>query len=213
MRLRSRCGVFGLDQRAGKSVARERIRSFSSSVRAAGRRRWRGRGPRARLCRARSASFQSASRLSAMSRLSGRRPGSGGGPARRGGGRVRRARAQRSASATRVSSPACTVSATSSACGVRASRNRLPTAASTTPPGTFWQRCRRLGCSDSCIGSRGPDTAAGVVAQSFGVRSARRWPGPAAARCLPGRDRRRNRRRGRWRWPAAVFGWSRTCPG
>ena len=28
MRLRSRCGVSGLDQRAGKSVASERIRSF-----------------------------------------------------------------------------------------------------------------------------------------------------------------------------------------
>ena len=35
MRLRSRCGVSGLDQRAGKSVAKERIRSLSSSVRAA----------------------------------------------------------------------------------------------------------------------------------------------------------------------------------
>ena len=31
--MRSRCGVCGLDQSAGKSVARARIRSFSSSVR------------------------------------------------------------------------------------------------------------------------------------------------------------------------------------
>jgi len=35
MRLRSRCAVFGLDQRVRKSVVRERIRSFSSSVRVA----------------------------------------------------------------------------------------------------------------------------------------------------------------------------------
>jgi len=35
MRLRSRCWVFGLDQSVGKSVARARIRFFSSSVRVA----------------------------------------------------------------------------------------------------------------------------------------------------------------------------------
>src|SRR6476619_2769230 len=34
-RLRSRCWVFGLDRSAGKSVAKQRIRSFSSPVRAA----------------------------------------------------------------------------------------------------------------------------------------------------------------------------------
>jgi len=44
------------------------------------------------------------------------------------------------ASYQRVSSSACTVSATSSACGVRVSSSSLPTAASTTPPGMVWQR-------------------------------------------------------------------------
>ena len=71
---------------------------------------------------------------------------------------------------------------------------QCPTAASTPPPGTVWQRARRLGCSGSGIGSRGLRRRGGCgSARSSGRRSARRWPGPAAARFPRGPGRRRGR--------------------